>query len=121
MDILLAGKVMSWAIGTEINVYYDVRMKLIDASITPQNRIILCRAMSRDSVSINANRNLAHHRLGKAYRAVHLNHSLSATTTTTKREGVLDVMPSTKFLITYPGIHLVIAFTMGFLVARAIW
>lgn len=37
MDILLAGKALS------SDRQYDVRMKLIDSDITPQNRLILCK------------------------------------------------------------------------------
>jgi hypothetical protein len=39
MDLLLTGKVMSWNTG-----YLDVRMKILRYSITPQNRLILCRS-----------------------------------------------------------------------------
>jgi 8-oxo-dGTP diphosphatase len=76
MDLLLAGKCLSWANGTPAHVTYDVRMKLIDASITPQNRVLVCRASARDESQIDnlkvdravAN---AHRRLEGAYRRAH--------------------------------------------------
>jgi len=63
MDVLLAGKCMSWG------VPYDVRIKAIQDSITPQNRIILCRPDANFSSQDAVNR--AHERLKRAYRRAH--------------------------------------------------
>ena len=63
MDVLLAGKCMSWGMP------YDVRMKIIDKKITPQNRIILCRPS--DDLSNQEAVNRAHERLKRAYRNAH--------------------------------------------------
>ena len=63
MDLLLAGKALSWSIP------YDVRLKLIDPKITPQNRIILCRPLDDNSTRIATNK--AHERLDRAYRRAH--------------------------------------------------
>jgi len=78
MDLLLAGKCMSWAAN---DVSYDVRMKFIDSSITPQNRIIVCRAVSGDKVQgCRAGIAKAHQKLEVAYRRAH-----RAAAVTTKR------------------------------------
>jgi 8-oxo-dGTP pyrophosphatase MutT (NUDIX family)/antitoxin component of RelBE/YafQ-DinJ toxin-antitoxin module len=62
MDLLLAGKAMSWSLP------YDVRMKTIDAKITPQNRVILCRPLDqKDTTEVDK----AHARLEQAYRSAH--------------------------------------------------
>ncbi len=63
MDLLLAGKAMSWSIA------YDVRMKTIDASITPQNRIILCKPLEEQWSRVTIDK--AHERLDRAYRRAH--------------------------------------------------
>lgn len=65
MDLLLAGKAMSW------DLSYDVRMKTIDAKITPQNRIILCRPTSGFEITEKVEK--AHARMKLAYRKAHEN------------------------------------------------
>jgi 8-oxo-dGTP pyrophosphatase MutT (NUDIX family) len=75
MDLLLAGKCLSWANGTCAHVSYDVRMKFIDASITPQNRVLVCRASGChesqiDNLKVDRAAN-AHRRLEGAYRRAH--------------------------------------------------
>ena len=88
MDILLAGKAMSFnAYGegttteatTANNGAYDVRIKTIDKTVTPQNRIILCRA-PRDCTDkerrlqehdFQTNLNKAQSRMGAAYKKAH--------------------------------------------------
>jgi hypothetical protein len=70
MDLLLAGKCMSWGTGDVAKVAYDVRMKLIDPAISPQNRVIVCRARKigderRQDIA------KAHHKLEVAYRMAH--------------------------------------------------
>lgn len=72
MDLLLAGKVMSWTTGQEASVAYDVRMKSIDATITPQNRIILCRPQSMDAPQQTLKVERAHKKLALAYRKAHM-------------------------------------------------
>lgn len=47
MDLLTCGKVMSWRNGIDAGVEYQVRLKFIDSKITPQNRLILCKALDR--------------------------------------------------------------------------
>jgi len=68
MDILLAGKVMSWNTSTR----YDVRMKVIDETITPQNRLILCRALDPKEDTHDTIVGRAHQRLEKAYNRAHI-------------------------------------------------
>jgi 8-oxo-dGTP pyrophosphatase MutT (NUDIX family) len=63
MDLLLAGKAMSWSLD------YDIRMKTIDAKITPQNRIILCRPKILLASSETIDKN--HERLRRAYKKAH--------------------------------------------------
>jgi hypothetical protein len=83
MDILLAGKAMSWS-----TPYTDVRIKIINEKITPQNRLILCRSSYSSSnntipiVSSTSNTTLLrtdnpkiikqHQRLQLAYIKAHL-------------------------------------------------
>jgi hypothetical protein len=50
MDILLAGKCQSWTnTGPSHNIRYQVKMRTIDSKITPQNRMILCKAQYVDA------------------------------------------------------------------------
>lgn len=84
MDILLAGKVMSCSWGkkqrnSSNNKYvYDVRMKLINAKITPQNRIIFCKAIKQGEICNDDDKNknalkidVAHKKLATAYTKAH--------------------------------------------------
>ena len=65
MDLLLAGKMMA-------SEEYTVRMKLIDAKITPQNRIIICqRTGLNDTAPASTKVELAHARLARAYLRAH--------------------------------------------------
>ena len=74
MDLLTAGKVMSWKNGIENGMKYQVKMKLIDEKITPQNRLILCKANQLDDFDLEQNKiNDAHKRLEKAYIRAHKN------------------------------------------------
>lgn len=75
MDILMAGKVMAWNTGIESGVQYQVRMKVIDEKITPQNRIILCKALNRDEedAKIKIAKLKAHKKLEIAYNRAHSN------------------------------------------------
>ena len=72
MDILLAGKCMSWSVGRDLETAYDVRMKVVEGSSTPQNRLILCRSdatlQARRQESVAA----AQEQLDKAYRRAHV-------------------------------------------------
>ena len=104
MDILTCGKIMSWKNGHDVGrgrghgVTYKVRMKMIDAKITPQNRIILARAVAvekeeggadRDAHAIGGSRKtsrshnarvaFAHEKLEKAYKNAHANSSVHVT------------------------------------------
>eukprot|EP00980_Cylindrotheca_fusiformis_P009329 scaffold2047_cov129-Cylindrotheca_fusiformis.AAC.8 len=77
MDILLAGRIMGQ--GT-----HEVRMKCLDPKITPQNRIILARALIENEVDnaeleYEINRQKADAKLEHAYRRAHVFSSASAT------------------------------------------
>jgi hypothetical protein len=69
MDILLAGKAMSWNTGQEAGVRYDVRIKVIDSRITPQNRVIVCRSSLNDG-EVSSTES-SHRKLQEAYRRAH--------------------------------------------------
>jgi len=72
MDILLAGKVSSWNCGDAAGVTYQVKLKAIPSSITPQNRMILCKAKNRNTDTSTKDRvNAAHAKLEIAYRTAH--------------------------------------------------
>jgi len=62
---------MSWGIGEDSGVKYDVRMKLINASVTPQNRLILCVPIPVTSGDESTTRSKAHLKLEQAYRRAH--------------------------------------------------
>lgn len=66
---------------------YQVRMKMISANITPQNRVIVCKAMygqqNCDLVDSNAAVEAAHDKLQRAYQRAH-------TASTTSRNGVVN-------------------------------
>ena len=103
MDILTCGKIMSWKNGHDVGhgrghgVTYQVRMKMIDAKITPQNRIILARAVAVEkeggadtdthaaggsqnaSKSHNARVAVAHEKLERAYKNAHANSNVLVT------------------------------------------
>lgn len=72
MDLLLAGKAMSWNVGNSANASYDVRMKTIEETITPQNRIIMCRPRSDEaSHQEEIVRDKAHRKLEVTYQKAH--------------------------------------------------
>jgi hypothetical protein len=76
MDILAAGKMMSWGTGLNAGVRYRVKMKLMDESISKQNRMILCKAMARDFADDGRGREksrmeMAHAKLTRAYHRAH--------------------------------------------------
>ncbi|KAL3916914.1 MAG: hypothetical protein SGILL_004962 [Bacillariaceae sp.] len=77
MDLLQCGKIM--ALGS-----YDVRMKVIDAAITPQNRIICCRALTESEMNLSQKHqetiDMAHSRLGLIYQKAHQSQPKSHTT-----------------------------------------
>ena len=77
MDLLLAGKAMSWSVGLEAQVTYDVRMRLINHKLTPQNRLILCRPKPRNWNKQSVDR--AHAKLGEVYHRAHLTNPTKAT------------------------------------------
>lgn len=105
MDILLAGKVMSWTTGKEAPVSYDVRMKVIDGSITPQNRLILCRAQGLgDEKVLTEKKSKAHERLRRAYKRAHA-------------AAIGMIRPASSHL---QGLHLITGFALGYLVALAV-
>jgi len=69
MDILQCGKIM--ALGS-----HTVRLKCIDSRITPQNRIIVCRALSAKEISQYRHQDQnevdkAHSKLESVYRKAH--------------------------------------------------
>jgi hypothetical protein len=72
MDLLLAGKAMSWSVGKDTGVAYDVKLKVLAKSSTPQNRLILCRvdvdSIAQRKVAIEK----AEHQLDKAYQRAHM-------------------------------------------------
>lgn len=123
MDLLLAGKVMSWPSetfsqnGKKKQIYdYDVRMKLIDSTITPQNRVILCRAVplqtgtSNNGIStVSASKkrlDKAHQKLAATYAKAHVQ--------CTKRIG----SDASWFLSKFGGSCLAIGLASGFLLAK---
>jgi hypothetical protein len=74
MDVLTAGKVMSWNNGKESRTKYQVKMKMIDEKITPQNRIILCKARNWDNDDSEKEKiKQAHKKLSQAYHRAHGN------------------------------------------------
>jgi 8-oxo-dGTP diphosphatase len=76
MDLLQCGNIMG--MGT-----YDVRMKVIDPRITPQNRIICCRALNKGEsfASMEQQHKVAqaHARLTRAYRKAHAGRSTNGS------------------------------------------
>ena len=80
MDILAAGKMMSWNAGVSSGVRYCVKMKLMDQSISRQNRMILCKAVPIEDEEmcedgggrgIRKKKDKAHARLTRAYHRAH--------------------------------------------------
>ncbi len=93
MDILMAGKVMSWKNTTagvgammgdddenNARYTYQVKMKMIDERITPQNRMIMCKSKkivvlddsgNGEDLHLKKMKDVAHDRLTKAYHAAH--------------------------------------------------
>lgn len=68
MDILLAGKAMSWFSKTS----YDVRMKVLERSSTPQNRLIICRVDASMAAHRQESMAAAENKLDKAYHRAHI-------------------------------------------------
>ena len=80
MDLLAAGKMMGWDTGSGAGVRYQVKMKLMDESISEQNRMILCKAVARDSDFTteggrDKKKEFAHERLTRAYIRAHKLHN----------------------------------------------
>ena len=76
MDVLSAGKIMSPQCGRKSGVSYQVKMKLIDAQITPQNRLIMgkaCAFREDPGKESKGGRAPAHDRLKRAYIRAHRN------------------------------------------------
>ena len=76
MDLLAAGRMMAWDTGSTAGVRYQVKMKLMDSSISLQNRMILCKAIMKDMPSketddIDRKKELAHEKLTRAYKRAH--------------------------------------------------
>lgn len=72
MDIVLAGKIMSWSVGQEHQLSYDVRMKVLEGSSTPQNRLILCHADENLNRRRSQAKATAQDQLDKAYQRAHI-------------------------------------------------
>jgi len=74
-DLLTAGTMMAESVGEGAGVRYDVRMRVIDGSITPQNRVIVCRARAREGdggrTDVDGKVERAHERLRLAYGRAH--------------------------------------------------
>ena len=88
MDLLAAGKMMGWDTGSGAGVRYQVKMKLMDDSISQQNRMILCKAVARDKYCITVGgcdikKEIAHERLKRAYIRAHTSHSKDSPSKTT--------------------------------------
>mmetsp|Transcript_6570 Transcript_6570/g.13831 ORF Transcript_6570/g.13831 Transcript_6570/m.13831 type:complete len:223 (+) Transcript_6570:223-891(+) len=101
MDLLAAGKMLGWQTGSSAGVRYRVKMKLMDEGVSPhQNRMILCRAESRESgLKLQGGKEespkvLAHEKLTRAYRRAHRqskNEVESPVNTTEKRVPVQSI------------------------------
>lgn len=66
-DLLLAGRTMAL---NSLEDRYETRMKVIDASITPQNRVICLRRRASLDGMVES-RSLAHTKLERAYKSAH--------------------------------------------------
>lgn len=90
MDLLLAGKYL----GCD---GYDVRMKMIDATITPQNRVILCRPIDvmneRNVDTARKSVDVMHSKLQRVYVKAHQQHG-SARVSETKRSSWSGLLSS---------------------------
>ena len=113
MDVLLAGKVMA-------NPSYDVRMKVINSDITPQNRIIICRAVASSSSSSNHHQQerietvaKAHERLERAYRKAHYGQQVTSSSSTSSSFTTLQSIPMTT-------VYLMVGFAAGILTATTL-
>ena len=66
---------MGFETGSSAGVRYQVKMKLMNESISVQNRMILCRAISREDDVGNVRRDekkeVAHEKLTRAYHRAH--------------------------------------------------
>lgn len=65
---------MGWDTGSGAGVRYEVKMKLMDESISQQNRMILCKAVTRDCIGVEGRdekKEFAHERLTRAYLRAH--------------------------------------------------
>jgi len=87
MDIVTAGKMSSPYAGKNAGVMYKVKIKFLDPSITPQNRLIVCKSipvlhdtqkMVASSDEKNARVEAAHKRLQQAYNKAHADSSITA-------------------------------------------
>ncbi len=120
MDILLAGKIKSWGTGKEAGVSYNVRIKLIDKNITPQNRLIVGKIISQEcKVDNNDNRDVAHRRLQSIYEKAHKNSRTIPESKTDKncndRTNGLTVTNSIVLTNLVKSKHFLTSLTIGFI------
>ena len=62
---------MSWSVGSHLSTSYDVRMKVLEGSTTPQNRLILCKADAALQARRNQAMEAAQYQLDRAYERAH--------------------------------------------------
>lgn len=122
MDLLTCGKIMSWRNGIDAGVEYQVRLKFIDSKITPQNRLILCKALDRgiDSSEKEAIAK-AHARLELAYGKAHKqsDNELSEDEKSIMKRSKLFIIDAMKNHISKPLIYgLICGYTVSHVMSR---
>lgn len=131
MDLLLAGKAMSWTVGHMAGVTYDVRMKVIDEKVSPQNRIIFARVVGPSSSTATSSHHQvsidqAHRKLEQAYRRAHRETSSRSLLPTNDKSScenssIPDKQPVSSLIHQACGyVNLIAAFGLGFLTASIV-
>lgn len=104
MDVLLAGRIMGKG-------SHEVRMKCMNKQITPQNRVILARALPKDEqdeslLALQAHRSRAQVKLNIAYRRAHV-----LSSGYNDANWFLSVLPSPSFL--HPLAYMTVGVAIG--------
>lgn len=112
MDILLAGKALSWYTN-----FADVRIKLLDSNLTPQNRLIMCRSRYGENCGRAGLVDKAHSRLQVAYRRAHATQQQYSNNVSTRkaREKNAEINGTTRQRIWTPDgrLNSIVTFTAG--------
>mmetsp|Transcript_20747 Transcript_20747/g.23289 ORF Transcript_20747/g.23289 Transcript_20747/m.23289 type:complete len:529 (+) Transcript_20747:33-1619(+) len=111
MDLLQCGKIM--ALGT-----HDVRLKCIDSKITPQNRIIICRALT--NIEISTFRRNRQAEVDKAHSKLELVYSKAHVVPGSKKYPSKNILKSQQSMLSSSLLCIAVGFVAGVMSSSAL-